>query len=367
MKSRKKHDSLRLDILIFDMDGVLIDVSKSYRQTIQQTVGIYLETCLGFKKSRNQIVSKADLSLFKSIGGFNNDWDLSTGVLLYLLSISGIPPAARRVPFSSIHEAILHLKGQGSIFNLNINNILKRKRLLPFLKDAKSRGGGLKGVRQVLNASWDGWVYSSGDMRKDNLVKRIFQEVYLGGCFSSCYGLKPLLYRGPGLYRQERLLIPRKILLSLRKRLKLGIASGRPRFEAELALKRFRLASSFDSVVTLDECQQEEERLRRSTGKTIQYTKPHPYSLLRAVREISLRHPRCGYVGDVVDDMIAAQAAKREAQIHPIGFLGRPGGGRAERKALIEAGAEFLVEEPGELLQFVPQPPSSRAALQQKY
>ena len=36
-----------MDVLIFDMDGVLIDVSKSYRRTIQKTVQIYFEHCLG--------------------------------------------------------------------------------------------------------------------------------------------------------------------------------------------------------------------------------------------------------------------------------------------------------------------------------
>ncbi|MBM4278937.1 MAG: TIGR01548 family HAD-type hydrolase, partial [Deltaproteobacteria bacterium] len=38
-----------MDLLIFDMDGVLIDVSRSYRKTIQQTIHIYLKHCLGLR------------------------------------------------------------------------------------------------------------------------------------------------------------------------------------------------------------------------------------------------------------------------------------------------------------------------------
>src|SRR5512139_2539897 len=81
-----------MNILIFDMDGVLIDVSRSYRETIQRTVQIYLETCLGFEKRKGNWVTDEEISLFKSAGGFNSDWDVTSGILLYLLSISEFPP-----------------------------------------------------------------------------------------------------------------------------------------------------------------------------------------------------------------------------------------------------------------------------------
>jgi phosphoglycolate phosphatase-like HAD superfamily hydrolase len=39
--------NLRIDALIFDIDGVLIDVSKSYRQAIIQTVDLFFNYALG--------------------------------------------------------------------------------------------------------------------------------------------------------------------------------------------------------------------------------------------------------------------------------------------------------------------------------
>ena len=30
-------------LIVFDMDGVLIDVSRSYRETVRQTVGIFFK------------------------------------------------------------------------------------------------------------------------------------------------------------------------------------------------------------------------------------------------------------------------------------------------------------------------------------
>jgi hypothetical protein len=268
-----------------------------------------------------------------------------------LLSISGFPPSPRRKKVTCVEEVVSHLKIRSSNLNKNITQLIQKKNLPPFIRKVKSGGGGLKGVRKALKGSWEGWIYGDGDLNQENVVKRIFQEVYLGKKFTPCYHLPPLFHRKQGLYLQERLIIPRQILSSLRKRFGLGIASGRPRFEAELALKRFRLLPYFDSVVTLDECQEEETRIFRATGKKVRYTKPHPYSLLRVAQEIGILNPRCGYVGDVVDDMLAAQAAEEKLDILAIGFLHGATKDDAVKDSLLKAGADLIVENPRGLLQ----------------
>lgn len=342
-----------MDLLIFDMDGVLIDVTKSYRKTIQQTIQIYLETFLGFRRSRGGWITDGEISLFKSAGGFNNDWDVTSGFLLYLLSVSDITPLSKRKTFSTVQEVARYLKTKSLTSRGKFTTHSKRKGLLSFLKKVKSSGGGLRGVRRVLGTSWEGWVYGYGDLAKENLIKRVFQEIYLGDKFISRYHLSPLFYRGKGLHLKEKTLIPKKILAALRKKIRMGIASGRPRFEAELTLKRFHLLPYFNSVVTLDECEQEENHLFRSTGKKIELSKPHPYSILRAIREIGLDQPQCGYVGDVVDDMLAARAAKRDLSILAIGFIGGHRNRKTARESLIKAGADRVIEDPKEFLCFI--------------
>ena len=342
-----------MDLLIFDMDGVLIDVSKSYRETIRQTVHIYLETCLGFQMGKKGPTSEEDITLFKSIGGFNNDWDLTSALLLYLLSISGLPPSKKKNRFSSIEEIVSYLREKSSRF-LQKNTIqLTGKQITSFIKEVKALGGRLKGVLRTSAGSWDGWVYRFGKLNKENLVKRIFQEVYLGNQFTSHYHLPPLFYKKKGLYQREKLLITKEVLSSLRKKIQMGIASGRPRFEAELALKRFRLLPYFNSVVTLDECMEEEARIFRSTGRQMRFSKPHPYSLLRVIQEIGIPNPQCGYVGDVVDDMLAARAVKNKLQIVAIGFLSGKKKGKAVKESLFRAGADCVIESPRDLLRII--------------
>ncbi len=63
-------------IVIFDVDGVLIDVSKSYHYSIKDTVDF-------FSKKDNDLKDLLDIKL---TFGINNDWDASLAGILYALS-----------------------------------------------------------------------------------------------------------------------------------------------------------------------------------------------------------------------------------------------------------------------------------------
>ncbi|RPJ10471.1 MAG: HAD family hydrolase [Deltaproteobacteria bacterium] len=252
-----------------------------------------------------------------------------------------------------MNETLFYLQKRSSEFNREVQDLATRKDFQRFLKRVQTSGGGLRGIRKVQGGAWDGWIYRKGEIDQENVVKRIFQEIYLGDQFPSLYGFGPLFHKGEGLYLHERLLISRTVLGALRRKVRMGIASGRPRFEAELALRRFGLIAYFKSAVTLDECHKEEERAKRSTGRRSKRTKPHPYSILRVIREIGIPSPRCAYVGDVVDDMVAARRAREKVEILAIGFA--PGGkkDRTAEESLRKVGADMVVRNPQELLQVV--------------
>lgn len=54
-------------VLVFDMDGVLVDVTESYRETIIRTV----------ENFTNQTITREQIQNYKNQGGWNNDWALS--------------------------------------------------------------------------------------------------------------------------------------------------------------------------------------------------------------------------------------------------------------------------------------------------
>lgn len=72
-------------LLVFDMDGVLVDVTESYRETIVQTVKHFT----GITLTNEQIQD------IKNQGGFNDDWKLSHHV---------VREAGQDVPFETVKE-----------------------------------------------------------------------------------------------------------------------------------------------------------------------------------------------------------------------------------------------------------------------
>lgn len=62
----------RKDLLIFDMDGVLVDVTESYRAAIVETV----------KHFTDAVVTDAQIQDLKNEGGWNDDWLLSRHLIL---------------------------------------------------------------------------------------------------------------------------------------------------------------------------------------------------------------------------------------------------------------------------------------------
>lgn len=59
------------DSLLFDMDGVLIDVTRSYRVCIQKTAGFFL----------GRTVSRDEVTMIKAKVGMNNDWDATYALI----------------------------------------------------------------------------------------------------------------------------------------------------------------------------------------------------------------------------------------------------------------------------------------------
>lgn len=81
----KDPDALgEIKCLVFDVDGVLVDVSQSFRQMIALATDYYFRLKLGLK-GRRRLAGKEAIDVFKKIGGFNNDWDLTCAIVfLYL-------------------------------------------------------------------------------------------------------------------------------------------------------------------------------------------------------------------------------------------------------------------------------------------
>src|SRR5579872_1743911 len=70
-RARRDLEPMNKPLLVFDMDGVLVDVTESYRETIQRTVEHF--------SSRR--ITRPEIQDWKNRGGWNDDWALSHALI----------------------------------------------------------------------------------------------------------------------------------------------------------------------------------------------------------------------------------------------------------------------------------------------
>jgi len=89
-------------LIVFDMDGVIVDTRNSYRIAIQST----------FEFFAGKNLTSEEIQTAKNIGGLNNDWDLTE----YLLKQAGFSPKKDDI-IEKFQEIYWGNEGTGVIFN----------------------------------------------------------------------------------------------------------------------------------------------------------------------------------------------------------------------------------------------------------
>ena len=90
------------DLIVFDVDGVLVDIRNSYRMAIKET----------YRHFSGKEVSPEEIQQAKNIGGLNNDWDLTE----YLLKNSRIMIPKNEI-IDKFQELYFGNNGDGFILN----------------------------------------------------------------------------------------------------------------------------------------------------------------------------------------------------------------------------------------------------------
>ena len=310
------------------MDGVIMDVSASYRDVVRQTARLFFQPARGAEKLPDPLFELSDIAAVKQSGGLNNDWDLTFEVISLFFSLIANPaPPENRDPWSRYREAI----GRCDTASM-----------VEFLQSADRP---LVALLNQHGRCEDPFIKSlyQGDVGSGNIIKQIFQEIYLGEhLFRSTYNMEPSVYRGEGFILREKVLIDRQLLEELAAVNVLAIATGRPRSEAEYPLNHFHLSQFFSQILTLDDCLSEEKRILEQEGRTVSLSKPNPF-MLDAI-ESKCREPVDGfyYIGDMPDDMLAAAGAT--ANCIGIGTLLAAPDKKSLKKSLTAAGADYIVD-----------------------
>jgi phosphoglycolate phosphatase-like HAD superfamily hydrolase len=334
-------------ILIFDMDGTLVDVTRSYQATVPATARRYL----GLLGLVAPAMTTAVNEPFRHMGGFNDDWDLTAGLLEILLA--QLPPATLLPPgpFAALDPLLAALRAAAAPL---AGTAVPLPDLPALIGPVRAAGGGLPGLRSVVPRRNGHLVWRTGDALATDLVQRIFSEIYLGDrLFAQAYGVPARFHEGAGLIDTETPLIALHTLETLHRRARLGLATGRTSFEAGHILAVLDLGRFFAASAVMDDALAASHQALRSRppGDANSFLKPHPYLLQRSAEALDPGGLLpAAYVGDMPDDVRATRGAALAGgrRWWSIAIARDP----ALREHLAELGADWIIERPDDLLQW---------------
>ncbi|MBC8225194.1 hypothetical protein H8E65_11430 [Candidatus Bathyarchaeota archaeon] len=306
-------DLAKVDVVVFDCDGVLLDVRESYCRAVAKTTSILVETMTGFRVPE-ELYDPGLNRAYKRTGGFNNDWaltyafimrtlaDLPEGVLESLREVAGVAlrsgtllerlkhlrenPVDAEVPLETMHEELTRFSEELDSAGWETVDRLLLDRVGPEIRDVLGYPGGVG----------------------EGLVATVFEEIFSGAeLFERNFGIEAIYgAEGPGLIEKETVIINEDTIGRLTGLLggaRMGIASSSPAATAMHALGESISTICEDARVwheTVDEAQARE-------GVTGLH-KPHPFSLLRASEPFQ-PYERVLYVGDTMADRLMTRNA----------------------------------------------------------
>ena len=270
------------DCVLFDIDGVLVDIRKSYNAAIKETVEYMLKFITG--SSFRALVTDQIILKFRQSGGFNNDTDTSYAIILAILAN---PP----------------------------KSILQGRKFLAKVAENSDESGYISVEKFLAIYGIDKWkkVLTYPAPVKDSMLARVFDEIFYGpDLFRKQDHLEPKYWTtGRPLIKNDRLAVSAKTMKKLHKMFKgnLAIVSGRSRLAAEYSLQPIIKYFNSDACIFLED-------------KKREYAKPNPYAVKHTMKVLGAR--TAVYVGDSAEDLLMARRAEKEtgAKIAFVGIYG---------------------------------------------
>jgi len=365
-------DKLRnIDAIIFDCDGVLIDIRESYRRAIPETVAYITKELTGFPFPKN-LVSRKIIHSFKKSGGFNNDWDLVYAILMFTLC--NLPErfqeALKKYVSSNryrhdLFRQFLYVKEgirkEYTSHGLDTLVIKLEAELKEFAEMFDVSGVASIEKRLVNMENRSCYEYYASVKRflsypgsvSESIVTRIFEEFFCGPqLFRDVYKRVPRFYHGRGFIEDEKVIVLPKTLdqlASILNKPNLGISSGRSLKLAKYALEGLLKNFSSKALVFLDDIKTAERENGGEKRVAVSLGKPHPFSLLASSKglepfEFAL------YVGDSMEDVIMVKEAnKLDSRFLSAGVYSYSDCKEDVLRSFLKAGSDILLPSVNEL------------------
>ena len=254
-----------IDAIVFDCDGVLIDVTKSYDQTIIKTTRYVLENFAKINDSIN--IDFKIIDGFKSTGGFNDEVDLTYAAIISLV-------AAKKLEKDQISFIFDVIKNSDSSGITSVEKYLENQIDISDIKKQLSYPG----------------------MHHENPLYQIFDQLFYGPKLYQKLFKNSSKFSEPGLIEQDDVILNDLLIEKLQKKFdsKIALVTGRGKKSTSYSLKELLEKFNLKNSVFLED-------------ESRELAKPNPQSLLDVIK--GMNGISTLFVGDSMEDFIMAKKA----------------------------------------------------------
>ena len=252
-----------IDSIIFDCDGVLIDITKSYDLAIIKTTQHVLENFAKITDSIN--VDFKIIDGFKSTGGFNDEVDLAYAAILSLVAAKKL----QKDPTEFIFEVIKNSDSSGIE---SVETYLDKQTDVSEIKKQLSYPG----------------------THHENPLYQIFDQLFYGPELYQKLFKNKSKFSEPGLIEQDDVILNDSLLELLYKKFnsKIAMVTGRGKESVSYSLRELLMKFDLNNSVFLED-------------ESRELAKPNPQPLFDSIKGINGNSTL--YIGDSMEDFIMAK------------------------------------------------------------
>ncbi|TFH01949.1 MAG: phosphatase [Nitrosopumilus sp.] len=256
------------DGIIFDCDGVLIDITKSYDLTIIKTTKYVLENFANITDSIK--IDSQIIDGFKSTGGFNDEVDLAYASIISIVAAKKIGRDQREFIFDVIK-------------NCDISGIISAEKFIE----------GLTEINEIKNK------LSYPGTHHDKPLYKIFDQIFYGPELYQKLFKKKSGFNESGLIENDIVIVNDLLISKLKTKYnsKISIVTGRGKESVRYSLKKLLDEFDLDSAAFLED-------------ESRDMAKPNTVSLVGAIT--AMKSSNVIYVGDSMEDLIMAKKVTQQ-------------------------------------------------------
>ena len=267
----------KFDSIIFDCDGVLVDIRNSYDHAINKTISAIMKELFN-DEIGDVVTSKIHFGL-KSVGGFNDEV-----AVVYAIVMTLVASKKSQIEFEKLIVDVINNANESGINSID-----------DYFKDQNIDLVKIKSKLDYENS------------RKVSYIHRIFNQLFYGPkLYEEIFHEKSQFNDNP-LIELDDIVLDNNLMLKLKNRFgtKISTVTGRGKFAFSYSMKNFLDDFDMENSVFLED-------------RPLNLAKPNPESLIESISKIN---SKCSlYIGDSMEDLLMVQ--KCQEQGYDVSFCG---------------------------------------------